>query len=83
MTPLLGRFMLLATWANVGEHAAGPFDYWGSRGRGFKSRRPDSVRVSAGHGLVGTLFVLLGIDVRSSTPLLDEERLTGLGCPAE
>ncbi len=44
MTPLLGQFMLGATWANVREHAAGPPDYWGSRGRGFKSRRPDIVR---------------------------------------
>ena len=45
---ILGDFMLVATWANMLEHAAGPPDYWGSRGRGFKSRRPDSVRVSAG-----------------------------------
>jgi hypothetical protein len=29
---------------------------WGSRGRGFKSRRPDSVRVSAGQKLAGALF---------------------------
>ena len=27
---------------------------WGSRGRGFKSRRPDSVRVPAGHALCGS-----------------------------
>jgi hypothetical protein len=27
--------------ANMREHAAGPPDYWGSRGREFKSRRPD------------------------------------------
>ena len=27
-----------------------------SRGRGFESRRPDSVRVSAGHALAGALF---------------------------
>jgi len=33
--------MLEATWANVREHAADRPDYWGSRGRGFKSRRPD------------------------------------------
>jgi len=36
--------MLEATWANMPEHAAGPPDYWGSRGRGFKSRRPDRAR---------------------------------------
>src|SRR6266511_4228215 len=42
MTPLLGRFMLAATWANMREHTADPHDYGGSRGRGFKSRRPDS-----------------------------------------
>jgi hypothetical protein len=30
MTPLLGRFMLGATWANVVEHAADPPDNWGS-----------------------------------------------------
>jgi hypothetical protein len=29
---------------------------WGSRGRGFKSRRPDSVRVSAGQRLAEALF---------------------------
>src|SRR5437763_13100999 len=43
-TPLLGRFMLGATWENVREHATGLPDYWGSRGRGFKSRRPDEVK---------------------------------------
>ena len=48
-TPLLTRFTLEATWANVCEHAAGPLDYWGSRGRGFKSRRPDkNYQVRAG-----------------------------------
>src|SRR5437763_15806002 len=36
--------MLTATWENVREHAAGPLDYWGSRGRGFKSRRPDRIK---------------------------------------
>jgi hypothetical protein len=41
MTPLLGEVRLSATWANVREHVAGPPDYWVSRGRGFKSRRPD------------------------------------------
>jgi hypothetical protein len=40
-TPLPGWFMLSATWSDVREHAAGPPDYWGSRGRGFESRRPD------------------------------------------
>ena len=34
--------MLQATWANVREHAAGPPDYWGSRGRRFESGRPDA-----------------------------------------
>jgi 4a-hydroxytetrahydrobiopterin dehydratase len=33
--------MLRPTWANTLEHAADQHDYWGSRGRGFKSRRPD------------------------------------------
>jgi len=42
-TPLLGRYMLPATWANVREHAAGPLDYWGSRGRRFESGRPDKI----------------------------------------
>ena len=41
MTPLLGRVGWWVTWENVGEHAAGAPGYWGSRGRGFKSRRPD------------------------------------------
>jgi hypothetical protein len=40
-TPLLGPFMLDATSANSVEHAADPHDNWGSRGCGFKSRRPD------------------------------------------
>ncbi|CCH17832.1 hypothetical protein MILUP08_42763 [Micromonospora lupini str. Lupac 08] len=40
-TPLLGWLILQATWANVLEHAAGPPDYWGSRGRRFESGRPD------------------------------------------
>jgi hypothetical protein len=40
-TPLLGWFMLQTTWTNVREHAAGQPNYWGSRGRGFESRRPD------------------------------------------
>ena len=41
--------MLEATWANVREHAADRPDYWGSRGRGFKSRRPDkNTQVRAG-----------------------------------
>ena len=51
VTPLLCRVGWSATWANVVEHAADPPGYWGSRGREFKSRRPDSVRVSAGHRL--------------------------------
>ncbi|MEW2144160.1 SLC13 family permease [Micromonospora vinacea] len=40
--PLLGWFRLSATWTNVREHAAGPPDYWGSRGRRFESGRPDA-----------------------------------------
>ena len=40
-TPLLGRFMLSVTWENVLEHVAGALNDWGSRGRGFESRRPD------------------------------------------
>src|SRR6266542_4204660 len=51
-----------------------------TRDRGFKSRRPDSVRVSAGHRPAGTLFILLGMNARSSTPLLDS--LTQAGCRA-
>ena len=69
-TPLLGRFMLQATWANVREHAAGPPDYWGARGRRFKSGRPDSVRVSAGQRLSETLSLLLWLDVVSCAALL-------------
>jgi len=39
--------MLSATWANVVEHAADPHDNpLGSRGRGFKSRRPDNINVT-------------------------------------
>src|SRR5947207_7444322 len=49
-------------------------------GRGFKSRRPDSVRVSAGHRPLGTVFPLLGMNAWSSTPLLDP--LTRAGCHA-
>ncbi len=42
-TPLLGRSTLEATWANVREHAAGPPDYWGSRGvKGSWVRIPPS-----------------------------------------
>ena len=44
VTPLLGRVGWSATWANVVEHAADPPGYWGSRGREFKSRRPDRER---------------------------------------
>lgn len=40
MTPLLGHFMLVATSANVREHAAHPLDYWGQGVVGFESRRP-------------------------------------------
>jgi hypothetical protein len=47
-TPLLGLFMLWATWANVHEHAADPTDYWGSRGRRFKSCRPDTENSRSG-----------------------------------
>jgi hypothetical protein len=35
--------MLRASSTNRPEHAADPHDTWGSRVRGFKSRRPDSV----------------------------------------
>jgi hypothetical protein len=59
VTPLLGRFMLAVTWASMREHAADPLDYWGSRGRGFKSRRPDSVRVSADQRLAGASWASL------------------------
>src|SRR6266536_2396043 len=41
-TPLLGRVRSEATRANALEHAADPHDYWGSRGPGFKPRRPDA-----------------------------------------
>ena len=61
-TPLLGRFTLETTWANVSEHATGPPDYWGSRGRGFKSRRPDADKaltsINAGQGLMFVYGVL-------------------------
>jgi hypothetical protein len=53
---------------------------WGSRGRRFKSCRPDSERVSVGQRLTGALISLLGMNVRSSTPLLDS--LTRAGCHA-
>jgi hypothetical protein len=55
-TPLLGQPMLNATWANAPEHAADRLVYWGSRGRGFESRRPDSMRVSAGQKLAEALL---------------------------
>ena len=57
-TPLLGHFMLDATWANSVEHAADRLDYWGSRGRGFKSRRPDVVK-----GQLSWPFVLSAVNV--------------------
>ena|SRR5689334_2519276 len=53
---------------------------WGSRGRRFKSCQPDSVRVSAGHRPTGALFALLGMNARSSTPLLDTLTRAGLSC---
>jgi hypothetical protein len=71
VTPLLGRFMMLATWENVREHAAGAFNYWGSRGRGFESRRPDFERVFAGHRLAKALFGLVNLDVVSGKAFLD------------
>ena len=43
-TPLLGYLCWWVTWENVGEHAADRLDYWGSRGREFKSRRPDYLK---------------------------------------
>ncbi len=70
MTPLLGWVRLSATWANVVEHAAGPHDYWGSRGRGLKSRRPDSV--SAGKRL-GRLVL------REPSSISDRRLTVGLG----
>jgi hypothetical protein len=60
-TPLLGRFMLDATWANVGEHAAGPCNYWGSRGRGFKSRRPGRARFGQFSGADLMRFVIVTV----------------------
>jgi hypothetical protein len=57
-TPLLGRFMLWATWANDVEHAADPFKCWGSRGRGFKSRRPDRDKAMiSGNAVMAFIFV--------------------------
>jgi hypothetical protein len=49
--------MLSATWTNAPEHAAGPLEYWGSRGRRFKSCRPDRGKVFAGHTPAEALFV--------------------------
>jgi hypothetical protein len=43
-TPLLARYTLHTTWTNVAEHAAPPSKSWGSRGRGFESRRPDAAQ---------------------------------------
>jgi hypothetical protein len=63
--------MLPVTWENVREHAAGAFGYWGSRGRRFKSGRPDSERVSAGQRLAGALLLALWLDLMSSKPLLE------------
>jgi hypothetical protein len=56
-TPLLGGSILQTTWVNVREHAADPHDYWGSRGRRFRSGRPDgaSQQVSAGSCSYGNL----------------------------
>jgi hypothetical protein len=56
-TPLLGWFTLLATCTSMLEHAAGAFNYWGSRGRGFESRRPDRVK-----GQLGWPFLLTIVD---------------------
>jgi hypothetical protein len=44
---------------------------WGSRGRGFESRRPDSVRVSAGHELAEALFAFKIRVSRLSMPLME------------
>ena len=63
--------MLVVTWANVVEHGADPHDYWGSRGRGFKSRRPDSVRVPAGHRLAAVVTASLLVNHRSGMLLLE------------
>jgi hypothetical protein len=52
--------MLEATWANVREHAAGPPDYWGSRGRGFKSRRPDHGKALTSGNVVRALIIVDG-----------------------
>ena len=57
-TPLLVQSMIEATWANVVEHAADPPGYWGSRGRGFESRRPDIRK-----GQLGWPFLLIAIDL--------------------
>jgi hypothetical protein len=55
----------------VRELAAGPLDYWGSRGRRFKSGRPDSERVSAGQRLAGALCFLFWLDVAGCEALLE------------
>src|SRR4051812_34112722 len=47
----------MTTRENTPEHAADPHDYWGSRGRRFKSCQPDSVRASAGHRLAEAPFL--------------------------
>jgi hypothetical protein len=49
-TPLLGWLHLRLTWKNRPEHAAQSFHDWGSRGRRFKSCRPDGSNQPAGSG---------------------------------
>jgi hypothetical protein len=70
-TPLLGRFRLSATWTNVREHAAGPPDYWGSRGRRFESGRPDRQKaLTSGNAGQGFKFVYGVLNRPPKTPHL-------------
>jgi hypothetical protein len=50
--------MLSVTWKNVLEHVAAAFNDWGSRGRGFESRRPDSIKaLNSGNADQGLKFI--------------------------
>jgi hypothetical protein len=64
--PLLRPVALSATWTY--ELAAGPHDYWGSRGRGFKSRRPDKID----HPPLAEFALVAPADYATSAPEMDQ-----------
>jgi hypothetical protein len=72
--PLLGRFTLETTWANVREHAAGPPDYWGSMGERDGLGGTDCRCVGAGQAWSSAVAVHIQMRKITYTPLID--RLT-------